>query len=276
MTAHLEGQFVGGEGQLYWQAWQPDVAKALLVIVHGFDDHSGRYAHVAEYFSARVFAVYTFDQIGHGKSGGARGHIDRFDDYVEDLDRLIGLARSKSPGVKVFLYGHSQGGMVALRYGIANPDRVNGIITSGAGMMLAMPTPAWKVGLGKVLARGMPRFAMANGIPLDALTHDEQMLALTRSDPLRHGRASARWADEFFRAQQDTLANASQLHVPLLMLHGGSDRLIDPEATKRFYASAASRDKRMKIYDGMYHEICNEVGRERVLADMEQWLNERL
>jgi len=276
VIAHSEGQFVGGEGQLYWQAWQPEAARALLLIVHGFDDHSGRYTHVAEYFSSHGFAVYAFDQIGHGKSGGARGHIDRFDDYVEDLNRFVGLARSKSPGMKAFVYGHSQGGMVALRYGITYPNRVDGIMTSGAALLLAMPAPAWKVGLGRVLASRMPKFAMANGIRLDALTHDERMLELTRSDPLRHGRASARWADEFFKAQRDTLASASRFTTPLLMLHGGVDRIISPEATRQFYASAASRDKQIRIYEDMYHEICNEVGRQQVLADMEQWMNERL
>ncbi len=270
---HLEGQFTGATGQLYWQAWKPDVPKALLVIVHGFDDHSSRYAHVADYFATRGFAVYTFDQIGHGKSGGVRGHVNRFDDYVADVERFVALVKSQQPNLKTFLYGHSQGGMVALRYGIVHPDGVNGIITSGAGMLLAMPTPAWKVSLGKVLANIVPTFSMPNGIPMNGLTHDEQMLNATRDDSLRHGKATARWANEFFKAQQDILASANRFDVPLLMLHGGADPIISPDATKQFYADASSSDKHMKIYDGMLHEISNEVGREQVFADMEQWLN---
>jgi alpha-beta hydrolase superfamily lysophospholipase len=276
MIRHREGQFGGGEGQLYWQAWDPDAPRAMLVLVHGFDDHSGRYAHVAEHFAAHGFVAYTFDQAGHGKSGGPRGHVSRFDQYVEDLDRFIAFAWTQHAGLKTFLLGHSQGGMVVLRYGLAHPERVHGIISSGAGLLVAMPTPAWKLALGKVLSNAAPTFSMANGIPIDRLTHDQQMLERTRRDPLRHGRATARWADEFFRAQKDTLNRAGYFDAPLLMLHGAADGIIAPDATRRFYEAARSTDKQMKLYDGMYHEILNEVGREQVLADIEQWLNAHL
>ncbi|MEP7198248.1 MAG: lysophospholipase, partial [Chloroflexota bacterium] len=265
------------EGQLYWQAWKPDgELKALLVIAHGFDDHSARYAHVADHFGARGYAVYTFDQIGHGQSAGPRGHVESFEHYVEDLNRFVALAQTQVPDVKSFVLGHSQGGMVSLRYGIAHPHAVSGIVTSGAGMMLSMSPPRWKVTLGKVLSNVAPRFALANGIPPNALSRDPAVAAARQQDPHRHGVATTRWADEFFKAQADTLAAAPRFTLPCLLLHGGADPIINPEATKQFFAAASSTDKTMKIYDGMYHEIYNEVGKEQVLADVEQWIDKRL
>ncbi|MCA1553494.1 MAG: alpha/beta hydrolase [Chloroflexi bacterium] len=274
---HLEGQFAGAEGQLYWQAWKPDAApKALLIIVHGFDDHSSRYAHVADFFAARGFVVYAFDQIGNGKSGGVRGHVNRFDDYVVDLNRFVALAKTQVPDVKTFLIGHSQGGMVVLCFGIVHPGAVSGIVTSAAGMKLVTPAPVWRVALARLLSRVLPTVAQPNGIPLAVLSRDPAMLDATRRDPLRHGVATARWADEFFNGQRDTLANARRFAEPVLMLHGSTDQLISPEATKQFFASAVSRDKQLKIYDGMYHELFNDIRREQVLADVEQWLNAHL
>ncbi len=222
MSQHLEGKFSGTEGELYWQAWKPDGApNALLIILHGFDDHSARYAHVANYFAARGYAVYTFDQIGHGQSAGKRGHVTRFDNYVEDANRFVALARTKEPERKTFLLGHSQGGLVALRYGIAHPQGVNGIVTTGAALMLALTPPAWKVRLGKVLANVAPSFAMSNAIPIEVLSHDPAILTARKQDAHRHGVATARWANEFFAAQADTLAAAPRFTLPCLLLHGG-------------------------------------------------------
>lgn len=277
MLQHTEGTFTGTEGQLYWQAWKPDtLPKALLIIVHGFDDHSARYAHVAEYFAARGYSVYAFDQIGHGQSEGRRGHVMSFDHYVEDLNRFVALAQTREPDLKTFVYGHSQGGMIALRYGIAHPQAIQGVLTTGAGLILFMSPPAWKVTLGKLLANVMPTLTMGNEIPLEHLSHDPAVLASRKQDAHRHGVATARWANEFFSAQADTLAQAHRFTPPLLMLHGGDDRLISPAATRQFYAAAASYDKQMKIYDGMYHELCNEICKDDVLAEMERWLNDRV
>jgi len=180
--------------------------------------------------------------------------------------------------VPAFLLGHSQGGLMALAYGLTSADGLRGIIVSGAALRLAMPVPAWKAHASRLLARLAPTFSMDNGINSDHLTHDPEIVARYRQggDPLVFHVASARWAQEFFTAQAETLSAAGRFAAPLLMLHGGDDRLASVDAAREFFAAAASTDKTMQVYDGFYHEIFNEIGRERVLGDLAAWLEARL
>ena len=271
--------FSGIEGQLYWQAWLPSgVPRALLVIVHGFDDHIRRYAHVADFFAQRGFAVYGYDQIGHGESEGKRGHVAQFDHYIEDAKRFVAIAQTKTSDAPTFLIGHSMGGLVALRYGIMHPQGLSGIITSGAGLMLSLPVPGWKLFVSRVLSQLAPTFTLPNDIPAHLLTHDQTIVAMraNKQDRYTHYVASARWGAEFLAAQPDTLAQANRFTLPCLLLHGGADGIIHPDGSKRFHATCASADKTLKIYDSLYHEIFNELGKEQVLADVEAWLEKQL
>ncbi|MBI1802282.1 MAG: lysophospholipase, partial [Chloroflexi bacterium] len=174
-----------------------------------------------------------------------------------------------------FLIGHSQGGLVVLRYGLRNPNRVQGVVASGAALMTALPVPAWKITLSRLLSVAMPSFSLANGIPLDRLSHNPAVAEARRADPYLHGVASARWAVEFFGAQADTLASAPRFTLPCLLLHGGDDQLVSPESSRRFYATCGSTDKTLKIYDGLYHELYNETGKEQILAEVAAWLDAR-
>jgi acylglycerol lipase len=274
MIAQAEGRFAGSPGQLYWRAWNPTGrAKALLVLVHGYAEHIGRYEHVANFFRGRGFAFYAFDQAGHGKSDGRRGYINAFTDYLTDLKGFIALAQAREPGLPTFLLGHSMGGLESLTYGEQQPAELRGIIVSSPGLRLAMPVPAWKLVLGKALSRLAPSLAIANGIPSQFLTHDPAISgAYAQRDPLVFKTATARFADEFFRAETRTLAEAPRFIMPCLLMHGGDDRIASPEGTRQFLATAGSADKSLKIYDGFYHEIFNEIGKERVFEDVAQWL----
>ncbi len=273
------GHFTGVACQIFWRAWLPDTSpKALLVLVHGYDDHSGRYQHVGNHFVQRGFAVYGFDLMGHGQSEGRRGYVARFDDYLEDVKRFIAIAQTKTPDVPTFLVGHSMGGLIALRYGILYPQGLRGVITTGAALLLAMPVPSWKITLGKILSQFAPTFALPNDIPAHLLTHDETIVNIRRNhqDPYTHYIATARWGAEFLAAQQETLAQAPRFTLPCLLLHGGADGIVSPDSTRRFHDACSSTDKTMKIYDGFYHEVYNEIGKEQVFADVEQWLTRRL
>ncbi|MBI5878278.1 MAG: alpha/beta hydrolase [Chloroflexi bacterium] len=278
MTEHLEGKLSGTAGQLYWRAWRPESPRALVVMMHGFAEHIGRYAHVAEFLTARGYAFYGLDHIGHGQSHGQRGHVHDFGDYLKDLHAFSKLAQSKEPGLPAFLLGHSQGGLMALAYGLTGPSDLRGIIASGAALRLSMPVPAWQLHASRILSRVAPTFSMPSGINSDHLTHDPEVIAryAKGGDPLVFHVASARWAMEFFRAQAETLAGAARFTAPLLMLHGGDDRIASIDAAREFFAAAASRDKTMHVYDGFYHEIFNEIGKEQVLADVAAWLDARV
>ena len=279
MNTQADGTLTGSTGRLYWRAWKPAMgpARALIVLAHGYAEHIGRYEHVAAYFAARGYAFYAFDQVGHGKSEGKRGHINAFADYLVDLKRFIAFGQGREPGLRTFLLGHSMGGLVSLAYAVPQPAELRGIIVSAPALRLAMRVPAWKRGLGKALSGVVPSLAIANGIPSEFLTHDPVISgAYARRDPLIFKTATARYADEFFRAQADTLAAAPRFTHPCLLMHGGDDRIASPEGTRQFFAAAGSADKTLKIYDGFYHEIFNEIGKERVFEDVGSWLEQHV
>jgi alpha-beta hydrolase superfamily lysophospholipase len=277
MQPEQQAKFSGVAGQLTWRAWLPAGAPhALLVLAHGFAEHIGRYAHVAEYFIARGYAVYAYDMIGHGKSDGKRGHVNRFADYLEDLNQFIAIAQTREPNIPTFLVGHSQGGLIALAYGERRPTGLRGIVVSAPGLRVALAVPAWKLRLGKILSSVIPTFSMPNGIPPEYLSRDSSVSsAYAQKDPLVGHVASARWATEFYRAQRETMAAASQFTLPCLIMQGSDDKLVSPEGAREFFAAAGSADKTLKIYQGLYHELFNEVSKEEVFEDMADWLESR-
>ena len=195
MSTQADGTLAGSTGRLYWRAWKPAMgpARALIVLAHGYAEHIGRYEHVAAYFVARGYAFYAFDQVGHGKSEGKRGHVNAFADYLADLKRFIAFAQEREPGQPTFLLGHSMGGLVSLAFGERQPAELRGIIVSAPALRLAMPVPAWKLGLGKALSGVVPSLALANGIPSEFLTHDPAISgAYAQRDPLVFKTATAR------------------------------------------------------------------------------------
>ena len=150
---HEEGNFQGERDvQIYYQTWTPSGApKAILVIVHGQGDHSGRYVHTAEYFVRNGHSVWAYDCRGHGKSAGGRGHVDSFSDYLADNDRLIRIAKEQDPSKKIFLIGHSLGGLVVIRYAERKAGELNGLIATSPLLRLRMKVPAWKKFIGRML-----------------------------------------------------------------------------------------------------------------------------
>jgi alpha-beta hydrolase superfamily lysophospholipase len=256
--------------RLYWQAWQPDGApRDTVILVHGAAEHGGRYAHVAERLTAEGYAVYALDHRGHGRSDGTRAQIDSLDRLVEDLSRLVVLV-----GGKPFLVGHSMGGAVALTYAIRHGDTIAGLVVSGPAVATeAVPAPL------KAITAGLSRFAP--NLPVykiedDAVSRDPQVVLDYQRDPLNHpGKLPARTLGEIMRAMDTIPRDAVALRVPLLLLHGGEDRLCPPEGSRQVHANAGSADKTLKIYDGLYHEIFNEPEQAMVLDDLVAWLAER-
>jgi acylglycerol lipase len=253
--------------RLYWQAWDPDGdPRDTVIIVHGAAEHGGRYAHVAERLAAEGYAVYALDHRGHGRSDGPRAMIDRLDRLVEDLGGLVALT-----GARPFLVGHSMGGAVALTYAIRHGETIAGLVVSGPAVATeAVPAPlkAITAGLSR-LAPTLPVFKIED----DAVSRDPQVVLDYQRDPLNHpGKLPARTLGEIMRAMDTLPRDAAALRVPLLLLHGGEDRLCPPEGSRRVHANAGSADKTLKIYDGLYHEIFNEPEREQVLDDLVAWL----
>jgi alpha-beta hydrolase superfamily lysophospholipase len=274
---HTESIFQGEHGTgIYYQAWMPSgKPKAVLLISHGQGDHSGRYTHIAEYMARMDYSVWAYDHRGHGKSGGKRGHVDNFDDYLADMDHLIRIAREDDPSAKTFLIGVSLGGLVAIKYAERRGSGLTGLIATSPLLRLRMKVPAWKKFIGRMFSGIAPSFTLTTGLDANLLSHDREVVRNYVGDPLVHDVATTRFYTEFLRAEDEAIEEAGQLTLPCLIMQAGADGIVDPSGTADFFKKIASSDKTLKVYDGFYHEILNEPGKESVLRDIDAWLSAR-
>lgn len=276
MIYHSESTFKGVGGlDLYYQSWQPEgKIRGILAIVHGLGAHSGRYGNVIEQLIEQQFAVYGFDLRGHGRSPGQRGYINAWSEFREDLLAFLKLIKSQQLGCPIFLLGHSLGGVIVLDYVLRYPQEASalqGVITL-APAIGKVGVSQWKMLIGKILSQVWPRFTLNTGIDLTAASRDEKILAAYAQDPLRHTRASARLATEFLATVAWIYAHVSNWQLPILILHGGADRVALPESSNIFYQQIPIADKRRIQYPQAYHELQNEINYQEVLADLEDWL----
>jgi len=254
----------------------PRKAKAVLVIAHGIGEHGGRYAQLADYFTKRNLAVWACDHRGHGKSDGKRGHVDNFDDYLADLGQMIRIAKDHSPGIKTFLLGHSLGGLIATFYAEKHPSDLDGLIASGPALREKMKISPVTAFMGRTFSRIMPTFTTGTGLDPNLLSHDKEVVKKYVEDPLVHKVATARWFTEYRRAQEETMRLADGFTLPCLIIQGGADGIIDPTVATELYKRIKGSDKALKVYDGFYNESLNEIGKESVLADIDNWLSARI
>ncbi|RME51356.1 MAG: alpha/beta hydrolase [Caldilineae bacterium] len=259
---------------LFCRAWPAEGdPRATLAIVHGLGEHSGRYDHTARYFAERGYAVFAVDLRGHGQSEGRRGHINRFDDYLTDVTTLLDHARRQTPDRPLFLLGHSMGGLIVLVYALKHPDGLTAVVASGPGLRARVHVPAWKTTLANLMASVAPTLAMSNGLDPADISRDRAVVDAYIADPLVHDRVTARWYTEFTAAGDWAMANASRFPLPLLIVQGGSDPIVDPAGAKAFFDRVARSDKRHIEYTTLYHEVFNEPEKLDVLADVENWLS---
>lgn len=275
---HCESTFKGsGALDLYFQSWRPATGrepKASLLVVHGVGEHSGRYDNVVNWFVPKRYAVYAFDLRGHGRSPGARGHVNRFDEFKEDVRAFLAVVSSKEPGRPVFMVAHSLGGLIGLYTVLHDPSGLAGIVASGP-LLGQVPVSPALLTLAKLMSRVWPSLTMKTGLDVTALSRDQAVVDAYVSDPLVHDLSSARLGTEIMAAIDWTQAHAAELNLPLLIVHGGADRLCQCEASGRFFEQVKFPDRDRCEYEGYYHEVFNDIGKERVLADVEAWLGAR-
>ena len=273
---HVEGKFAGAGGlEIFWQGWrEQEQPRATIVISHGAGEHSGRYERVAEHLVAQGYAVYAVDHRGHGRSAGRRALVDRIDNAASDLDQLVELARREHPGAPVFMLGHSLGATIALCYALRHQDKLAGLILSGPVAVVELP-PAPQRAIARALS------AIAPWLPVLALdpanvSRDQREVEAYRSDPLvHHAKLPVRTVTEIAAATEGFPAQVPALTLPLLLVHGSDDRLAPVQGSRMVHERAGSQDKTLHVYDGLYHEVLNELpdDRARVLADIDAWLS---
>jgi len=265
----------GVDLHLQWNT-PADPPRAAVLLVHGYAEHCGRHGILAQTFSETSARVFAYDQRGYGRSGGRRAYVDAFDQYLDDLARVLTVVRARTPEVPLFLFGHSMGGLVVLKYVL---DRAP---SSLAGLLLSAPALEVNPNLAPVLRRMAhllgriaPRLPTVRS-PEGAISRDPAVVEHAHTDPLNyHGRIPARTGAELLRAGRDVRSRLDTLTHPFLVLHGTDDPLAAPVWSRRLYDRAASSDKTLKLYEGRYHEPFHDFGREAVLADLADWISAR-
>ena len=245
---------------------------AVIVIVHGICEHSGRYAHTVSRLNSWGYSVYRYDLRGHGRSQGDRGYVEDYQLFIDDADRVVAMAKKENAGIPIFLLGHSMGGLISAIYGIQHPDKLAGQVLSGPPVMIL---PAVQ-GILSLDYRARARTPIPNSLT-HAISRDKDVIDAYNGDPLILKEFSMMLMGEMFiKAGQWIVANRNIYNYPCLILHGGADQISPPEASRTFYENIASKDKELKIYDGLYHEILNEPEKETVLEDIHRWIAARL
>jgi alpha-beta hydrolase superfamily lysophospholipase len=271
---HAEGRFQTPRGaNIYYQHWQPEAApKAILFVVHGLAEHSGRYMNLVNYFVPRGYAVYGLDHIGHGKSDGTRVYLERFNDFIEPLKTYFDMIQGWHPGKPVFLVGHSMGGLIGSVYLLEHQDELKGAVLSAPAVKVSDNISPATIMLGKILSAILPQTGLL-ALDATAISKDQSVVDAYLNDSLVYtGKVTARLAAEMLSAMQRVTAEAATIRLPILLLQGSADRLVDPGGAKMLYEKASTPDKTLKVYAGLYHEVFNEPERAQVLKDVEAWL----
>lgn len=272
---HQEGNFLNSKGQsIYYQFWLPESKpKAAALIVHGLNEHCGRYQHLAAYLTARGYAVYGLDFPGHGRSAGPRSYVESYGDFIDPLEIYLEKIQTWQPGLPVFLIGHSLGGIIGAAFLIDHQKQLSGAVLSGSLAKVPDYVSDFTLQMGKYLSALLPKLRIIQ-IDIDGVSRDPAVVQAYREDPLVFtGKTTARISNEINVAIALVEKSGSKIELPLLLLHGGADRLCDPAWSQYLLDLVSSPDKELIIYEGLYHEVYNEPEAEKVFADLLHWLD---
>jgi acylglycerol lipase len=272
---HFEWSWQQEGETFYAQGWSPPQVKGVVCIVHGFNEHSSRYADAAKRFCEAGYAVLTYDEFGHGKTTGKRGHAPSYEAFLDSVKLILDEADTRFPGIKKFLWGHSMGGGIVTNYVLRRQPNLAGAIATGPLFKLGFEPPAFKVFLAKMMVNIYPAFTESAALNSEAISRDRNEVRKYNEDPYNHGKITAGTFLGFFQAGKWALEHASKLKVPMLIMHGTADQLTSFEGTKEFAANAPKNLMTLKLWEGFYHELHNEPepDRSEVLAYMTSWLN---
>jgi alpha-beta hydrolase superfamily lysophospholipase len=274
------GHFEGPGGRLYRRSTHPTTgAVARLAIIHGYGDHSGRYAHFMRWMALRGIACDAVDLRGQGLADGRRGFVRRWDDYLSDVRAFLSLpAPGSLANVPRFILGHSHGGLVvaaAGEAGMLEPAGIRGVVLTSPFFLSRMKLPRSKVMLGRVVGLVVPWLPVPTGMNAEWMSSDAQMVEETRNDPLCARVATPRWYAGHLRAQARVMAGAASFRLPLLVLAAGADPIADPAAAEQFVERVGSADKLLRTYPALLHELLRERGREAIFEETRAWIASR-
>ena len=273
---HLSSSFKTVDNlEIHTESWLPEGdPRAVVVIVHGAAEHIGRYAHVASRLVAGGYAVYGYDMRGHGKSDGKRGYFSKFEEPINDFDQFLRLIQKTQAECPMYIFCHSMGSVVALAY-LLQAGRVPlaGVISSGVPLTMDESVPNLLISAARTLNQVAPTAPLVS-LDVTGMSRDPAVLATWTTDPhVNLTLLRVRTTLGILGTVRHIRANLADITLPMFIIHGGGDRIVDPSGSKVLYEGISSEDKRLKIYPELYHEVVNEPEREMVLNDLVAWLN---
>lgn len=265
--------------KIFYQKWMPasEETKRILVIQHGIGEHSNRYENIIKKLANTNTGVYALDARGHGRSEGKRGHVNQFQEFVDDLSQLIDIAINENPNTPVHLLGHSMGGLIASKFALEPTlqKKLSSLILSGSAFEIptSIDMEIKKVA-GEFVSFVLPALTLPSGLDSNLISHDKEVVRDYNNDPMVHGMISTQLATNMFKLGPSILKKADILRLPVFVLHGGDDRITSPRGSEKLFEKVSSEDKQLKIYDGAYHESMNETDdkKEIVLNDIKEWI----
>jgi alpha-beta hydrolase superfamily lysophospholipase len=276
---HIEGEFKGfNDLKIYFQGWLPEnKPKSIIIIVHAFAEHSGRYKNIVNKLIPLNYAVYAHDLRGHGKSEGLKNYVDSMDQFVEDLKKFYDIIKEKSAKLPIFMLGHSFGSLIIVYFTKKYENLLNGIILAAMGIRTGGKSNSFMRVIAKIFSKLAPRISVNPGLNPEFLSHDLDVIEDYKNDPLvNYKKITARLGYIMIKSFRVVTSFINELKLPMLMQCGSEDHLIyGAEEIKEMFKMD---DKVIKIYDGLYHEVYNEseIYRKEVLADLSMWLEEHL
>ena len=272
MTKQNEFTWKTKNGQkIYGHQWNVEEAKGVVCLVHGLGEHMRRYDSMAAYYNERGYVMVAFDNLGHGKSEGKRGHTPSFRIYMDNVKALLEKADKLYPLLPKFLYGHSMGGNLVLNYVLRNNPSIAGVISTGAWILLPKPPSALLVGFGKIMRHILPSLLQPNNLDVESISTDEAEVAKYINDPLVHNKISVNAGVEMLEAAKWLEEYHGPINMPVLLMHAGDDHLTSPKGTA-LLAKNLNGDVTHREWKGMYHEIHNEVNRKNVYDFIIKWM----
>lgn len=274
MPDRQTGTFVGAaDTGIFYQRWTPESPDATVIIVHGYAEHSGRYAHVADALAGRGYDVWALDLRGHGRSEGVRAHVDRFGQFVDDLAAFVALVRRARPDGPLFLLAHSMGALIGTLYAFDHQALLDGLALTGPAYNIEGGAPPILLALSSVVSAVAPTLAVG---PFDntGISRDPAVVEAADNDPLvYHGKLRARLGREFLLASRTVLGRAPSLKLPVLVVQGEADRIVSPDGARAVFPAFGSADKTVKYYPQCFHEVLNEPEQDEVIALVGDWLD---
>jgi len=262
--------------KFYGKYFQPKTIKAIVVLVHGMGEHLARYEnYVIPFLNQNSIAVLTYDQFGHGKTEGKRGHNPNFDAVLDCVEVMLKKAKNVFGDKPMFLYGHSMGGNVVINYILRRENNVKGVIATSPFLRLAFSPPSWKLSVGKFLQKYFPSVTLGNELDPDSISRDKNEVEAYKNDPLVHDKVSPNYSITIMETGEWAIQNAENLKTPMLLMHGTGDKIISYEATEEF-ANNSNKNAELHLFKDAYHELHNEINKEEVLEKIKIWIEKIL